>query len=654
MMSRERQKIADFFSNDGALSRTIEGYRPRAEQIEMAQAIGDALADEETLIVEAGTGTGKTFAYLLPILMFEGRAIVSTGTKHLQDQLFEKDIPLLEEATDRPIKSALLKGRSNYLCHYRLRTVTQRGRLENKRQVDQVKALVQFQKSSKTGDLSQLDSPLDSTLQSNVTATSENCLGKECPDYDSCFFFAARDRAKEAEIIVVNHHLLCADLALKEGGFGEILPTVDSVIVDEAHQLAEITSYFFSDQVGSRQILLWIDDFERAIREEAPDFKDHDPLILPLNEALSALRNLFPKEAKRSAMSDYLDNRLIQDKMLEIGELLQALLSIITPLEKRAQLFIKMISRLTEMTQSWLMILKSEGKEPNHIRWMETFAVNFTFHATPLKIADIFQQQTSRLAPTWIYTSATLAVGEDFSYFATPLGISQKRTLKLESPFDFPRTSLLYHPPNLPPPHSEEFLPQFIEAVIPVIEAADGRTFLLFTSYRALNSAYTLLKDRVEYPLFKQGDRSKMALIEDFKASGNGILLGTMSFWEGVDVKGEALTCVVIEKFPFASPGDPVEQAKINLINEGGGNAFMHYQLPRAVIALKQGVGRLIRDHDDYGVLVLADPRLMSKSYGKIFIESLPDMTKTLKIERVHNFYRYIEERNRTRASIDE
>lgn len=640
-----------FFAEDGPLSRAIKGYQPREEQTLMAIAIAEAIDEKETLIVEAGTGTGKTFAYLVPALLSKQKTIISTGTKHLQDQLFEKDIPLLIKTLKFPISTALLKGRSNYLCLYRTKTLRARGRFENKRQVEQFFRIERFAQQDSIGDITQLSGITESDLWSQVTSTTENCLHNECPDFEECFVFKARKKAMDADLVVINHHILCADLALKQEGFGELLPEAEIIIIDEAHQLAETAGLFFSTHLSTKQLHDWVDDLNKSVAVEASDFSEHDVTADTLFKALVELRKALPAYNQRYALADFAENSAITDLYKEVYDILKHLHDICEPLKVRAQSFAKLLERLEEYISTWKILLLAEKTEHsvNAINWLETFTHTITFHSTPLDISEQFRKNSGLLQASWIFTSATLAVKDDFNYFARPLGLSSKKSLKLDSPFDYPRTSLLYHPDHLPLPNDPRFLPEMIETIIPILETTKGRAFILFTSYRALNEAKMLLQSRVDYPLFVQGDLPKMALIEKFKESGNGILLGTMSFWEGVDVKGDALSCVIIEKFPFASPADPIEQAKMALIKEQGYDPFNTYQLPKAIIALKQGVGRLIRDHDDYGVLVIADTRLSKSRYGKRFLESLPPMTKTLKQERVQRFFDYIENKRDTK-----
>lgn len=646
--------LHNIFSIDGDLSQIVEGYRPRDAQIQMAEAVEDAIQNHHTVIIEAGTGTGKTFAYLIPALLSGKKTIVSTGTKHLQDQIFENDIPTIKKLFPRkPIKAALLKGRANYLCQYRIKTLRQRGRFENKKQLEAFYTIERYAGQDPIGDITKLPNIQESHLFSYVTSTTENCLHTECPDYEECFIFKARKKALEADLIVINHHLFCADLALKQEGFGELLPEAETIIIDEAHQLAETAGLFFSSQIGTKAFFDWLEDLNRTIAIEANDFSAHDGLATEIIESFSALRKSLPEGSKRYALSEFYSNEDIQKQFHTIEEKLADLIPILKPLVVRSNTLSKFVDRFIEFYDQWVKIAihSQENPDDNTIVWLETYATQFVIFATPLDISDIFQKNSHQLKASWVFTSATLAVNGNFNYFCAPLGLSSEHSLALESPFDYRKNALFYHPPALPEPQNPNYTSEFTEAVIPIIESAQGRTFILFTSYRAMNEAYDILKLRLPYPIFLQGDAPKITLIDQFKQAKNGVLLGTTSFWEGVDVRGEALSCVIIDKLPFASPGDPIEQAKINLINQKGHNAFIHYQLPKSIIMLKQGVGRLIRDPSDYGLLVIADPRLITKSYGAQFLNSLPNMARTQKIERVEKFFHYIADKRQHKDS---
>lgn len=640
--------INSIFSEGGELCQALPHYSPRDAQIDMAEAVQRAIEDHETVIIEAGTGTGKTFAYLIPALLSGKKVIVSTGTKHLQDQLYDKDLPLLKKIFKyKPVTTALLKGRSNYLCLYRIKTLRQRGRFENKKQVDDFYRIERYAGQDETGDITKLENFQDSTLASHVTSTTENCLHTECPDYEECFIFKARKKAMDADIIVINHHLFCADLSLKQEGFGELLPEADSIIIDEAHQLAETAGLFFSEQIGTKMFSDWLEDFNRLLALEAKDFSSHDSVASAIIEGMIELRKLLPEGNKRYALSEFYQDPKIADQLAHIADQLLELVMLTKPLIIRSKTLAQIVERLQELQESWtkITVTSQENPDDNTVVWLETYVHHLMICATPLDISEIFQKNSKGLKAGWVFTSATLAVNGKFAYFCAPLGLSDENTLCLKSPFNYKSNALFYHPPELPEPNHPTYIQKFIRAMLPVITEAKGRTFILFTSYRALNEAAEILKKSLSYPLFIQGDAPKITLIDQFRESGNGVLLGTTSFWEGVDVRGEALSCVIIEKLPFASPGDPIEQAKIDLINKKGLNAFINYQLPKSIITLKQGIGRLIRDPNDYGLLVIADPRLVTKAYGKQFLSSLPDMAKTQKLERVQKFFEYIEKK---------
>lgn len=643
-----------FFNEQGVLAQKIKGYQPRESQIKMSLAVGVAITNHQKLVVEAGTGTGKTYAYLVPAMLSNKKTIISTGTKHLQDQIYEKDIPLLKSLIrHRPISVALLKGRANYLCIYNIRSGghSRRGGFTSRKQVAEFQLIEKFMGRTEIGDITQIaDVAENSSIWPFVTSTTESCKGQECPDFKECFVFKARKKAMDADLVVINHHLFCADLALKQEGFSELLPAAEVVVIDEAHQLAETAGLFFSTSIGTKQLIDFMRDLEVALNEENLLGKGSDTLIQTIEliekEFVSLRESLLPGSG-RYALKDLECNEIF-------FESLNSLLRILAVLAREVALFTgysdtlkKCDARIKEMYNmlSMLTTLQSDMAESNLILWVETFLHHVTFNATPIDISEQFTKHSSQIEAAWIFTSATLTVGEHFTHFCKPLGLFPDTTVKLESPFNYPFISVLYLPKDMPDPVSPLFNDAMMEATLPVLEASNGRAFILFTSHHALNQSIDFYKNRTDFPIFIQGTLPKIALIDAFRKSGNGILLGTSSFWEGVDVKGDALSCVIIAKLPFSSPGDPIEQARIDALKRQGGNPFMDYQLPKAVIALKQGVGRLIRDPEDHGVLMIADPRLLQKQYGKLFLNSLPNMTKTQDLNRVKNFFNYVTER---------
>lgn len=632
------QSPSDILGPNGQLAQRLPGFAARPQQQEMAEAVAQALADNSLLIAEAGTGTGKTFAYLVPAMLSGQKVIISTGTKNLQDQLFHKDIPLVRELLGVPVDVALLKGRANYLCHHRLQLAREEGRFLTRSQTAELQEIGTWSGRTASGDIAELATITeDSPLWPQVTSSAENCLGSDCDYLDECFLAKARRRAQEADVLVVNHHLLFADMALKDEGFGELLPGANAFILDEAHQLPDTASSFFGTTITANQLLeLAHDSIAEEIRE-ASESRDLQVRADKLEKAVRDMRLAFGEALRRGPWKEVAGGRELDDAIALVATLLDDLSAGLKSVSARGKGLESCYQRSEVLVERFSLLT---GATPEGmIHWYETHSRSFTINFTPMDVAQLFQQQLKAHPCAWVFTSATLAVGESFQHFSEQLGLEGAVTHRWDSPFDYPRQALLYVPPRMPEPNSPGYTAAVVEAALPVLEASRGRAFLLFTSHRALKEAAELLAGRIDYPLLIQGDAPRSRLLEEFREKGNAVLLGTGSFWEGVDVRGEALSCVIIDKLPFASPGDPVLQARIDAMREAGGNPFMDYQLPQAVITLKQGVGRLIRDVQDRGVLVLCDPRLGSKSYGRIFLDSLPPMSKTLKLEVVQRFF---------------
>ena len=613
----------DVFGGDGPLARALPGYAYRSEQSAMAAAVGRALALDEPLIVEAGTGTGKTFAYLIPALLSGRSVIISTGTRTLQDQLFRRDVPLLARALGMPVKMALLKGRANYLCRHRLELASHL-RIGGERGSARMLARIsRWAATTKTGDLSELaDMPEQSPIWPMITSTRENCLGQECPQFSHCHVFDARRAAQAAEIVVVNHHLLLADLALKDEGFGDLLPGADAVILDEAHQIPDIAAQFFGQTWSLRQAQLLIRDAGAEIHSAGVRAPQAAEALAAVEALLEDLRG-----ALRSGLGRH-DWGNLPDSFLELLPSIEnALGDVARELEglgagsgtancaRRAKSLAESLAALTAMS------------DEAGIRWVESHAAGLSLQFTPFEIAERLRAYVEARPCAWVFTSATLAIGEDFSHFAQRIGLPDARTLKIDSPFDYRSQARIYLPRGMPDPQHPAYARKFIDACAPLIEASGGRAFLLYTSYRALAEGVLALQERFPqppFPVLVQGEAPREALLNRFRELGNAVLLATGSFWEGVDVKGEALSIVAIDKLPFASPDDPLLKARLEGIRRRGGNPFLEYQLPQAVLALKQGVGRLIRDFNDFGVIVLGDPRIITKPYGRVFLKSLP------------------------------
>ena len=647
---------------DGPFAREVPNFAPREAQQTMARAVQQAIAGRETLVAEAGTGTGKTFAYLVPALLSGARVIISTGTKTLQDQLYFRDLPRVRSVLGARPKTALLKGRANYLCLYRLEQTVRDGGALDATQATQLATIRAWSARTRRGDRMELaEVPEESPLWPRVTSTAENCLGVECPFYADCHVFKARREAQEADVVVVNHHLLFADLALKQDGFGEILPDAAAFILDEAHQLPELAGQFFSQSVSARQL----HDLAQDTLAECAGITGAIGLLLEPVQALQAavrqLRLALEGLPARGAIGRLLARATAAAALDEVQALLQVLAELLDSqaersrglanLHERAVLFASRLERIVSAASADVRGDDADGRAEHtadttvvpdiapDVRWYERFPRGFALYVTPLDLADPMRALRERTQAAWIHTSATLSVAGKFAHFARQLGLDEPRTLLLRSPFDYAHQALCYLPPGLPDPNAREYTAAVIDAVLPVLQASAGRAFLLFTSHRALRHATELLQGKVPWPLFVQGTAPRPRLLEDFRACGHGVLLGAASFWEGVDVVGDALSVVVIDKLPFAAPDDPVLMARLAALEQSGINPFMGWQVPSAVIALKQGAGRLIRDVHDRGVLVLCDPRLSSKGYGKLFLASLPPMPRTHELTDVQAFF---------------
>lgn len=632
-------EIEEVLGPQGVLARHIEGFAHRPQQLEMAEAVLQAIHDGEDLIVEAGTGTGKTFAYLVPALLSGQKVVISTGTRNLQDQLYLRDLPRVVEAMASPAKVALLKGRANYLCLHRLDLALQDARGHPRDQLRWLLAVRDWSLHTERGDIGEIgDVPEDAPIWPLVTSTTDNCLGQECPSWGKCHLVEARRRAQEADLVVINHHLLCADFAIKDGGFGELLPAADVFIVDEAHQLPEVASNFFGSALSTRQVVELAQDSRAEYHREAGDLPKVLDQIDRLEKAGKDLRLAFEGRPQRGAWQDIEADSGITDALDGLEGELEALQGMLKAIEGRGKGLDACLARCEAQIGLLHELRRPEAPEAV-VRWFEVFGHSLRLNSTPIDIAEVFSGQMRQHPGTWVFTSATLAVGDSFSHFQQQLGLVDARTGKWDSPFDFQHQALWYVPRGMPQPSDRGYVRAVMREALPLIRASRGRAFLLFTSYRAMNEAADWLEDQdLEYPMLVQGEMPKAELLRRFVEHGNAVLLGTASFWEGVDVRGEALSLVVIDKLPFASPGDPVLQARLDAIKARGGNPFMQYQVPQAAIALKQGAGRLIRDVTDRGVLVVCDPRLLKKSYGHTFLAAMPDFGRTRDPEVARQF----------------
>ncbi|WP_456372122.1 ATP-dependent DNA helicase [Thiolapillus sp.] len=625
---------------DGLLSRALPGFSWRPQQQEMAEAVASCIELGGRLIAEAGTGTGKTFAYLVPALLSGAKVIVSTGTRNLQDQLFIKDLPLLREAMASPASVALLKGRANYLCVHRMENALQDVRGHRRELARHLRQVQNWSLSTRSGDIAELsDLPEDSPVWPLITSSGDNCLGSDCPSFSKCHLLEARKRAQEADIVVINHHLLCADFSLKDEGFGELLPAADAYIIDEAHQLPDVASNFFGISVGTRQFLELARDSRAEYVREAGDLPRVLEQIDHLEKAARDFRLAFGGDGQRGSWEEVGNNADVINALEYLQKELETLHGLLRSIEGRGKGLDSCMNRAQALMADLHQVIAPEDAD-QQVRWFEVHTHSVRLHSTPLDVAGLFQGQMASHPAAWIFTSATLAVGESFAHFQQQLGLSKAETARWDSPFDYQEQALWFVPRGLPDPGAPSYTEKVMELALPMLEASQGRAFLLFTSYRALNLASAWLEDRLDYPLLVQGRAPKAELLRRFTEHGNAILLGTSSFWEGVDVRGDALSLVIIDKLPFASPGDPVLKARLDAMRKAGGNPFMEYQVPQAAIALKQGAGRLIRDVTDKGVLVLCDPRLLRKNYGHTFLDAMPPFARTRELQDVLDFLR--------------
>ncbi len=681
-------------SATGPLAEAIPGFRYRPQQVEMAEAILEAIEREGAAVLEAGTGTGKTVAYLVPALLAGGKVIISTGTKNLQDQLFHRDIPAVRRALKAPVTVALLKGRANYVCHHHLERTRTEGRLSSKQDVKFLRTIVRDVAATPSGDRAEFPGvPENATIWQHVTSTRENCLGQECAHYKECYVMAARRDAQQADVVVVNHHLFFADVMLRDEGMAELLPACNTVILDEAHQLPETARMFFGKSLAAGQIMELAGDALGAAISHAREAHDWAALTRALEYAVRDARLVLPENAMRIAAAQLKKKAELQDALrVMLAKLLELQRALASQAERHEEIA-AVVARCEDLEigiEGWLgdwdappkvntvsvpakPVSRAAGEAPNDdeaireaaaaspaanpsVRWVEVFGTSFQLHLTPMSVAPMFRAQLATEKRAWIFTSATLAVKEDFSHYLAELGLDGPQdeegtpvvARSWPSPFDYASQALLYVPSGMPDALSPEFTEALLNKAIPLIEAANengqGGTFLLFTTLRAMNRAYDLVIDQfkrrgLDLPVLLQGEGSRTELLDRFRRLGNAVLIASQSFWEGVDVKGDALKLVVIDKLPFAPPDDPVLSARIDAMKEAGRNPFMEFQLPHAAIVLKQGAGRLIRDEMDRGVLMIGDTRLVDKPYGKRIWQALPPMKRTRDAEEARAFF---------------
>ncbi|HCG8268884.1 TPA: ATP-dependent DNA helicase [Vibrio parahaemolyticus] len=631
--------IAKTFSSDGALGKAIPGFQARQPQIDMAEAVSSAIKEQSQLVVEAGTGTGKTFAYLVPALLSGKKVIISTGSKNLQEQLYHRDLPLMVNALGFYGQVALLKGRSNYLCLDRLsrQMVESHTNESDPTLLTQLVKVRSWSSETKTGDLGDCeDLPEDSMIIPTITSTNDNCWGKECPSYTDCFVLKARKRAMDSDIVVVNHHLFLADLAIKETGFGELIPEADVFIFDEAHQLPDIASEYFGQSVSSRQIHDLAKDIEIAYRTEAKDMRQLQKVGDKLLQSAMDMRIVLGEPGFRGNWREAMQSESIKRELVRLTDSLDLAIDVLKLALGRSQLLDTAFERANLIKGRIDRVCDVDITGYSY--WYDTSPRHFTLHITPLSVADKFHEQIEIKQGAWIFTSATLAVSGDFKHFTDRLGLKPKQQFSLPSPFDYEKQARLCVPRYLPEPNSPGLADKLVRMLAPVIEENDGRCFFLCTSHSMMRELGEKFREVLDLPVLMQGEMSKQKTLAEFMELGNALLVATGAFWEGIDVRGDALSCVIIDKLPFTAPDDPLLKARIEDCRLRGGEPFAEVQIPDAVITLKQGVGRLIRDQKDHGALIICDNRLVTRDYGGTFLGSLPPIPRTRDLERIKAF----------------
>jgi ATP-dependent DNA helicase DinG len=661
--------LYQFFAPGGLLSKTHPAYEFRRGQLQMAQAVEEALEEKRHLIVEAGTGTGKTLAYLLPVIRSGKRVIISTGTKNLQEQLFFKDVPALERALfpgeDRKLSVCYMKGRNNYLCRKKLFDLTDQPVLSGLDEIEHYRAIAAWEKTTQTGDRSELaELPEASALWHKLDARADTCLGQKCKEWERCFITEMRRRAAESDIIIVNHHLFFADLSIKLEAEGApdagVLPECGAVIFDEAHELEEVAGNYFGISVSNLRMDELTRDVEHLLQREKLYTPQMSGAIQSVRDRSQLFFSLLPANEGRFAFDsrrEFLEEN--GEEFLALNQSLYRLGAELEQLPQKPEEVFTLVRRAQQLQVQLRFVMENE--DPNTVFWIErrgfrgapgvparrkspdekhaSGRTNVFLQATPIEVGQILRECLWSKLETSVLTSATLAVGGGFDYIRQRLGLDHARELIVASHFDYESQAILYVPPDLPDPRTPQFAAEAAGLIRRLLEITRGRAFVLFTSYAQMNEIYDRLLDQLDFPMLKQGDAPKSALLEEFRVTPHAVLFGTSSFWQGVDVQGEQLSCVIIDRLPFAVPSDPVVAARVKAIDAGGGNAFFEYQVPSAVITLKQGFGRLIRSLHDRGLLALLDNRILKKQYGRVFVESLPDYSRTTDLKKVEEFF---------------
>ena len=640
--------VAAAFAPDGPLAEALPGFEARQGQLEMAGAVAAVFADGGVLLAEAGTGTGKTLAYLVPAIFSRQRVLISTGTKNLQEQIFYKDLPVLRDSLGVNFKATYMKGRGNYLCLHRFDALRDSAPPEH---AYHLRVIGQWARETETGDRAEIeDLPEDLPFWSDIAATAENCLGADCPRYQDCFVTRMRQRAAESDLVIVNHHLLCADAAVRQSTFGEVIPSCSYAVVDEAHQLEDVATQYFGISVSNYRIEDLARDTERAIGAKLIADRDTaSEMATDVDRLRSAARVLFG--ALQSVRFDVpgvggMDARVrvgpaqtlkVSEEGASLIAALEALEADVALAREQPEDVLALGRRAAEIRDELRVLLRAD--DPAYVYYLDVRGRGVFLRASPVDVSDIIREVLLDRMSGTVLTSATLAVDRSFDYIKTRLGIRRAQELCLQSEFDYARQAILYLPKGLPEPRSPQFAHAAARQIIEILRRSRGRAFVLFTSYANLREVEAIASAEIEYPILVQGMAPRSALLREFKATPHAVLLATSSFWQGVDVVGEALSCVIIDKLPFASPGDPITAARIEAITARGGSAFGEYQIPLAILALQQGLGRLLRHRQDRGVLAVLDPRLRTMGYGRRFLASLPPAPVTHRLEDVAAFF---------------